>query len=175
MALTKKNLTYIDGYNIINSWPELKSIQSQSLELAREKLIDMMAEYACLSNEIVELVFDAYNSDGDRENISEKLGIKIVYTKKFQTADTYIEKMTNLYARRHNVKVVTDDGQVQSLAFERGASRITALELRNELMNMKHKIKRSKRKDFSTNFKDFPISDELKDLLDDIGDRLKDE
>lgn len=172
MALTKKNLTYIDGYNIINSWPELKALESQSLELSREKLIDMMAEYASLSNEKVEVVFDAYNSDRDRETFSEKMGIKIVFTKKFQTADTYIEKMTNLYARRHNVKVVTDDGQVQSLAFERGASRITALELRNELLNMKHKIKRSRKKEFLTNFKDFPISDKLKDLLDDMKKEL---
>lgn len=173
MALNKKNITYIDGYNIINSWPELKEIKNESLELSREKLIDIMAEYASLSNEEVEVVFDAYNLDYDREHIAKKMGIKIVYTKKFQTADTYIEKMTNKYARLNNVKVVTDDGQVQSLAFERGAIRITALELRNELVNMKSKIKRSKQKDFATNFKNFPISDDIKDLLDDIKKDLK--
>lgn len=50
MALTKKNITYVDGYNIINSWPELIHIKENSLELAREKLIDEMAEYASLSN-----------------------------------------------------------------------------------------------------------------------------
>ncbi|MDU2202013.1 MAG: NYN domain-containing protein, partial [Anaerococcus hydrogenalis] len=101
MALTKKNITYVDGYNIINSWPDLNHIKENSLELAREKLIDEMAEYASLSNEKVVVVFDAYNSDGEKENIFEKLGVEIVYTKKFQTADTYIEKMTNQYARRH--------------------------------------------------------------------------
>lgn len=173
MALTKRNITYVDGYNIINSWPELKDVSIDSLELARDKLIDEMAEYASLSNEEVELVFDAYNSDGEKEKISQKLGIRIVYTKKFQTADTYIEKMTNKYARRHNVKVVTDDGQVQSLAFERGASRITALELRNELNNMRAKIKRVKKKDFSTNFNKFPLSDDLLKVLEDIEKGLK--
>lgn len=59
MALTKKNITYVDGYNIINSWPELNHIKENSLELAREKLIDEMAEYASLSNEKLVVVFDA--------------------------------------------------------------------------------------------------------------------
>lgn len=173
MALTKKNITYVDGYNVINSWTELNHIKENSLELAREKLIDEMAEYASLSNEKVVVVFDAYNSDGEKENIFEKLGIKIVYTKKFQTADTYIEKMTNKYARRHNVKVVTDDGQIQSLAFERGASRITALELRNDLLNKRVKIKRNQKKDFSNNFKQFPLSEDVIKKLDDIKKDLE--
>ena len=171
MALTKKNITYVDGYNIINSWPELIRIKENSLELAREKLIDEMAEYASLSNENLVVVFDAYNSDGEKENIFEKLGIKIVYTKKFQTADTYIEKMTNKYARRHNVKVVTDDGQIQSLAFERGASRITALELRNDLLNKR--VKRNQKKDLLNNFKQFPLSEDVIKKLDDIKKDLE--
>ncbi|MFR2716840.1 MAG: NYN domain-containing protein [Anaerococcus obesiensis] len=172
MALTKKNITYVDGYNIINSWPELIHIKENSLELAREKLIDRDGRIRILSNEKLVVVFDAYNSDGE-ENIFEKLGIKIVYTKKFQTADTYIEKMTNKYARRHNVKVVTDDGQIQSLAFERGASRMTALELRNDLLNKRVKIKRNQKKDFSNNFKQFPLSDQIIKKLDDIKKDLE--
>ena len=32
-----KNI-FVDGYNVINSWPELKSIKEYSFEAARQKL-----------------------------------------------------------------------------------------------------------------------------------------
>jgi predicted RNA-binding protein with PIN domain len=173
MALTKRNILYVDGYNIINSWKELKDLQKESLELAREKLIDEMAEYASLSKEELVVVFDAYNRDSVKETYQEKLGILIVYTKKFQTADTFIEKEMNRLARRHNVTVCTDDAQVQSLAFERGASRITALELRHDLMSKRHKIVRKNRRDFNKNFDNFPLSDKVLEALEEIEKKIK--
>ncbi|MDD7462924.1 MAG: NYN domain-containing protein, partial [Peptoniphilaceae bacterium] len=39
MALSKRNILYVDGYNIINSWKKLKDLSRQSLEEARELLI----------------------------------------------------------------------------------------------------------------------------------------
>lgn len=172
MALSKRNILYVDGYNIINSWKKLKDLSRQSLEEARELLISEMAEYSSLSAEEVVLVFDAYRSDSVKETIEKRLGITIVYTKKFQTADTYIEKEMHRLARRHNVKVCTNDAQIQSLAFERGASRITALELYNDLSNKRLKIKRSNRKDFNNNFDKFPLSDDLLEKIDQIRDNL---
>lgn len=168
MALVKKNITYVDGYNVINKWPKLREASRESLETAREDLIEDLAEYSFLTGENMVIVFDAYNLDRLKETVIEKYGMKIVFTKRFQTADTYIEKELARIARRHNVKVVTDDGQVQNMALVNGASRITALELKTDLDILRSKIKRSKKVNFSENYDAYPISKALKAKLDEL-------
>ena len=168
MALVKKNITYVDGYNVINKWPKLREASRESLETAREDLIEDLAEYSFLTGEKMVIVFDAYNLDRLKETTIEKYGMKIVFTKRFQTADTYIEKELARIARRHNVKVVTDDGQVQNMALVNGASRITALELKTDLDILRSKIKRSKKVNFNENYDAYPISKALKAKLDEL-------
>ncbi|PKM79364.1 MAG: hypothetical protein CVU88_06160, partial [Firmicutes bacterium HGW-Firmicutes-13] len=38
----------VDGYNIINSWPDLKVLAEDNLEAARFKLIDRLSEFILL-------------------------------------------------------------------------------------------------------------------------------
>ena len=173
MALTKKNITFIDGYNVINKWSELKEISRIDLADARDKLIEEMAEYRSLSGEELVIVFDAYNLDRVKETIIEKYGMKIVFTKRFQTADTYIERELAKANRHHNIKVVTDDGAIQTQVTSKGASRVTALELRQDLNTMRGRIKRKRKEDFNQNFKTFPISDKLSDVIDKIKEDLE--
>ena len=168
MALVKKNITYVDGYNVINKWPKLREASRESLETAREDLIEDLAEYSFLTGEKMVIVFDAYNLDRLKETVIEKYGMKIVFTKRFQTADTYIEAELARIARRHNVKVVTDDGEVQNMALVNGASRITALELKTDLDILRSKIKRSKKVNFNENYDSYPISKALKAKLDEL-------
>lgn len=168
MALVKKNITYVDGYNVINKWPKLREASRESLETAREDLIEDLAEYSFLTGENMVIVFDAYNLDRLKETVIEKYGMKIVFTKRFQTADTYIEAELARIARRHNVKVVTDDGEVQNMALVKGASRITALELKTDLDILRSKIKRSKKVNFNENYDAYPISKALKAKLDEL-------
>ena len=172
MTSSRKNITIVDGYNVINAWSNLLEISTSSLEAARDKLIDEMAEYKSLSGEEIIIVFDAYNLDRPKETIIEKYGIKIVYTKRFQTADTYIEKQILKISHKHNLKVVTDDGQIQVLVTSKGASRVTANELRADIYNNQRKINRTRKKDFNRNFKSFPLSKEMIDKIDQIKDDL---
>lgn len=172
MALNRRNITIIDGYNVINSWPNLSDISRTSLETAREKLIDELAEYKSMSGEELVIVFDAYNLDRPKETISERFGMKIVYTKRFQTADTYIEKQILKIGRKHNLKVVTDDGQIQVLASNKGATRMTSTELKAEIFNNKRKINRKKKQDFNRNFNSFPLSKEMMEKIDQIKEDL---
>lgn len=175
MALTKRDITIIDGYNVINAWPKLKAIASQSLSSARDALIDDMAEYKSMSGEEVILVFDAYNLERPTETIEEKYGMKIIYTKRYQTADTYIESQILAIGRRHNLKVVTDDGQIQILAASKGATRVTAAELAADISNTNRRIKRKRKQDFNRNFQFFPLSNEMIDKIDKIKDDLTEE
>ncbi|MBM0046833.1 NYN domain-containing protein [Anaerococcus sp. DFU013_CI05] len=172
MALNRRNITIIDGYNVINAWPNLSDISKSSLESAREKLIDELAEYKSMSGEEIIIVFDAYNLDRPKETISEKFGMKIVYTKRFQTADTYIEKQILKISQKHNLKVVTDDGQIQILASNKGAVRMTSTELKSEIYNNRRKINRRKKQDFNRNFDSFPLSKEMIEKIDQIKNNL---
>lgn len=174
MVRTKRNITIIDGYNIINAWPELKDISKSSLEDARGALIDQMAEYKSLFGEELIIVFDAYNLDRPVETTEEKYGIKIVYTKRFQTADTYIEKQILKLAHKVRLKVITDDGQIQILASSKGAARVTSTELKADIFNANRKIKRAKRADFNRNFTSFPLSDELIEKIQMLEEGLED-
>lgn len=174
MALTKENITYIDGYNVINKWPRLKKASRENLQSARDDLIEDMAEYSFLTGEKLVIVFDAYNLDRLKETTIEKYGMKIVFTKRFQTADTFIESELARIGRRHNVKVVTDDGAVQNMALSKGASRITALELMTDLDSLRIKIKKRQKKSFSENYNAYPISKALKAKLDEIDLDLDD-
>ena len=168
MALVKKNITFVDGYNVINKWPKLKDIAKKSLQTARDNLVEDLAEYSYLTGEELVIVFDAYNLDRLKETSSIKYGMEIVFTKRFQTADTYIERELAKIARRHNVKVVTDDGAVQNLALSKGATRMTALELKHDLDSLRSKIKIRQKKSFSQNYDAYPISKALKAKLDEI-------
>ena len=174
MRKNKKDYLIVDGYNIINAWDELKNIAITDLEHAREKLIDAITEYAEFTGRLGIIVFDAYNLDRLKETSIEKYGMKIVFTKRFQTADTYIEAELARIARRHNVKVVTDDGQVQNMALVKGASRMTALELKTDLDILRSKIKKSKKVSFNENYDAYPISKALKAKLDELKIDLDD-
>ena len=172
MALVRRNITIVDGYNVINAWPNLSDISKSSLESARVKLIDELAEYKSMTGEEIIVVFDAYNLDRPKETISEKYGMKIVYTKRFQTADTYIEKQIIKIGRKHNLKVVTDDGQIQVLVSNKGATRMTSSELKAVIFNNRRKLHRKRKKDFSRNFDSFPLSKEMMEKIDQIKEDL---
>ena len=174
MVLVKKNITYVDGYNVINKWSKLREATRESLATARDNLIEDLAEYSFLTGEKLVIVFDAYNLDRLKETSIEKYGMKIVFTKRFQTADTYIEAELARIARRHNVKVVTDDGQVQNMALVKGAVRMTALELKTDLDILRSKIKKTKKASFNQNYDAYPISKALKAKLDELKIDLDD-
>ena len=134
MRRNKKDYLIVDGYNIINAWDELKEIAISDLEHAREKLIDAIIEYAEFTGRLGIIVFDAYN-------IEKRKNITIVYTKEYQTADSYIEKFIGSLSKYDDVKVATNDYAEQQIVLGKGASRITSRELKLDLENAKSKIR----------------------------------
>ncbi len=138
----KKTVCYIDGYNVINAWPELKREQNFDLTSARSKLNDYIQEYASYYNEEVTIVYDAYMTKSKRVK-SEKLhNLNIIYTKKNQTADSYIEKVVNELSKdiRITVKVVTSDWAIQRQIMGNGAVRMAPWELIDRYNKMKESL-----------------------------------
>ena len=89
---------FVDGYNVINSWPELKIIKDYSLDGARQKLIEMLQNYASYNGLKIFLVFDAHLLPKSLEK-KEKFGeyLVVVFTKEGETADSFIEKRVNIF------------------------------------------------------------------------------
>lgn len=145
-----KKVLIVDGYNILNAWQKYKPFLNLSFEHAREELIFDMGEFSKLENVKLFLVFDAYkiNFSSGRENIK---GINVIYTKKNETADQYIEKRMDEFGRKIFITVATDDSLIQKLAMQRGGSILTSKELLYRYENLKNKSKRYETKNRITN------------------------
>lgn len=135
-----KNI-FVDGYNVINSWPDLKENKDVSFEGARQNLIDKLHNYGIFKGCRIVLVFDAHKVQGSIENKEEvNKNIWVVFTKDGETADAYIERHVNELGRKHEVLVVTSDNLEQQTVFQRGAVRMSSIEFYNEVLKVEKKI-----------------------------------
>jgi predicted RNA-binding protein with PIN domain len=141
---------FVDGYNVINSWSELRVIKEYSLDAARQKLTDYLQSYATFNGCRIFIVFDAHMVSGSlqkKEKISDNL--TLVYTKEGETADIYIEKAVNNIGRKIEVCVVTSDSLEQQLAFQRGAVRMSSLEFYYEVKEVENRIRAKVQRKYS--------------------------
>ncbi|MDE7281844.1 MAG: NYN domain-containing protein, partial [Ruminiclostridium sp.] len=86
------------------------------------------------------LVFDAYKVKGNKGEVEQAGGISIVYTKEAETADTYIEKVSRVLAKKHKVRVATSDGLEQIIIFGNNAMRVSAAEFYSEVKEVEREI-----------------------------------
>lgn len=116
----------VDGYNIIFAWDELQHLAAQDIAAARGALIDILANYQGFRKCRVIVVFDAYKVKGNPGSVQTVHGIKVVYTKEAEAADTYIERATYELRRERRVRVATSDGPEQVIILGHGALRVSA-------------------------------------------------
>ena len=116
----------VDGYNIIFAWDELAALAAQDIAAARSALIDILANYQGFRKCRVIAVFDAYKVKGNPGSVQTVHGVKVVYTKEAETADTYIERATYELRRERRVRVATSDGPEQVIILGHGALRVSA-------------------------------------------------
>ncbi len=128
----------VDGYNIINAWPELSEMLKDNLEDARWKLIEILLNYQGYTKEKIILVFDAHLVKGSRETCERYDRIDVIFTKENESADHYIERFVHHYIdKSHKIRVATSDFLEQTIVLSKGAIRISAKELYLEIMNTK--------------------------------------
>ncbi|MBR0417844.1 MAG: NYN domain-containing protein [Erysipelotrichaceae bacterium] len=152
-----KELMYLlDGYNIMHA---MEDVPLNDLTMAREKVIDLVCDFAGYVAASCVLVFDAYLQDSYKVNVSERDNITIVYTKTRQTADMYIEAKAKELKDTYRLIVVTSDALEQLSIFSSDAFRLSSREFlaryHNMQKNMTHIEKVSNR----------PLQ-QLRDLLD---------
>ncbi len=129
---TKEHII-VDGYNVIFAWDELKGLAGQGLDLARHKLLDMLANYQGYTKCDLVVVFDAYKVPGGQGSRESSGAVHVAYTKEGETADMYIERLVNDIGKNETVRVVTSDRLVQLGAFRSGVLRTSSGEFRSEV------------------------------------------
>ncbi|WP_058300178.1 NYN domain-containing protein [Gorillibacterium timonense] len=159
-----KDYLIVDGYNVIGAWPELARLKDIRLEDARDRLIDILADYQAYSGMKIYLVFDAHQVPGVGGKY-EQSRLQVVYTKEKETADELIERLvSDLTGRRRLVYVATSDMTEQHVIFGRGAFRLPARELLSKVKESRKEVRmqleESKR---AGNTIDSKLSDELRE------------
>ena len=134
----------VDGYNVIHAWPALKSLMNESLEAARDKLIDRLAVYAQVSGAEVTVVFDAHRTTAMANAEEWNQGVRVIYTRKGHSADHAIERIA--YATQGGgdpLTVATSDRFQRDLVRGVGGAVISALELERRVIEAEKEMGRS--------------------------------
>lgn len=119
----------IDGYNMVGAWDNLRQLAQEDLGAAREVLCDTLIDYCGYVGRTLVLVFDAHHTEHS-ENITMLTRDgehQVVYTKRGQTADQYIERFVRTH-RGTDMCVASSDALIQIMIFAH-ATRISAREL----------------------------------------------
>ena len=132
----------VDGYNVIYSWQELRTLSEESMGDARDALITLLCNYQGFRGCDLILVFDAYRVPGNTREIETVGGISVVYTKEAETADSYIERVSHELAKNHRVRVVTSDGMEQIIILGNGALRVPVEAFYDEIAFTQEEIRR---------------------------------
>lgn len=137
----KKEVLFVDGYNMIGAWPELVRLKrADKMQDARDLLLHELSNYAKYEGVDVRVVFDAQFVPGIQHTY-EQYELSVIFTKEGETADSYIEREVgeeNLLLT--NVAVATSDLAEQWIVFQRGASRKSANELFKDIKRTKQAI-----------------------------------
>jgi len=127
----------VDGYNVLYAWPELAKLKEKGLEHARDRLVDILADYSGISGDRVLVVFDAHQVKGFGARYEEVNGVQVFYTREEETADAMIERLVGEMPRDGYTRVVTSDWDEQRIILGRGAYRMTPGELYRRVQRAK--------------------------------------
>lgn len=137
----KKELLYVDGYNMIGAWPDLAKLKKiDKMSDARDLLLHELSNYAKYEGIEIRIVFDAQLVPGVSKRY-DKYEVAVIFTNEGETADSYIEKAVgdeNLLLS--HVQVATSDLAEQWIIFQKGATRKSANELYKDVNTTKKKI-----------------------------------
>jgi len=141
----KRDYLLVDGYNIIFAWKELRELSEKSLDSARFRLLEILADYQGISQLNIIAVFDAHLVSGGLGSIEQRGGVQVVFTREAETADSYIERSAHLLAgparARTRVRVATSDILEQVIILGQGATRINALDLEREISEARREVR----------------------------------
>lgn len=112
----------IDGYNLIG-------IYHKDLEKQRNILIDSLIEYRKKKGHNMTVVFDGWKTGGAQENQSVIGGIRVIYSRLGEKADSVIKRIIS--TERPGWVVVTSDRDIAAYAWSSGSVPISSEDFLN--------------------------------------------
>lgn len=109
----------VDGHSVIFAWPDLARLHARRTALARESLIKHLRSYQDWTGVHVVVVFDGKGAQVSAS--ADPHDIQVFYSRKGQTADAIIERLTAKYAPRFDLTVATSDYLEEQTASAFGA------------------------------------------------------
>lgn len=88
------------------------------------------------------LVFDGYKVRGNPGTVMNYHNIHVIFTKEAETADQYIEKISQQIGRQYQVRVATSDKLEQVIILGKGCTRLSARDLKKEIEETNFEIKK---------------------------------
>ncbi len=135
-----RRVLIIDGYNVIFQWESLRELAKDDLSHARDRLMDLLANYVAFTKTEVTLVFDAYHVPNSQSRSYDRDGYHVVYTSQDETADAFIERKAHELGPSYSVRVVTSDRLIQVSALAAGVARMSAREFEEEILRISAEI-----------------------------------
>jgi small GTP-binding protein len=129
----EKPVLIVDGFNVIFAWPDLAALAQTDLEQARDRLMEILANYASFTRTETILVFDAYQVKGGKGERFDYHGVRVVYTRENETGDAYIERLLHDIGKNSQARVVTSDNLIQVSALRSGVIRQSTREFGEEI------------------------------------------
>jgi predicted RNA-binding protein with PIN domain len=108
----------IDGYNLLHAVGLAGRTPPGTLDRARTRLLDWLADAARDRNAVLRVVFDAA-ATSRRSTEEDHRGVRVLFATG-RTADELIEELVNADPRPDRLTVVSNDAQVQEAARRRG-------------------------------------------------------
>lgn len=138
----KKEYLIVDGYNMVFAWEGLREQAKTDIDGARERLLDILANYRGYRGCEMVVVFDSYRVKGGIGSKTKYNDLRIVYTKEGISADLYIETLLEEIGRNYRIRVATSDSMIQLSALRTGVLRVSAQELFREVESVNESIAR---------------------------------
>ena len=139
-SYARRSRLILDGYNVVFAWDDLNELSKKSLDLARTRLMDIMSDYSGFTGTGVVIVFDAYRSTDNTGKRFNHHGVDVVFTDSGQSADAYIEKLSQEIGKDESVKVVSSDTLVRTGVSRSGVMHMSSRSLREEVDRVGERI-----------------------------------
>ena len=150
----QKETVIVDGYNLIYAWPMLKALAADRMDLARERLQDLLSGWCGFTKNELVLVFDGYRNPGSPGSHTQVHNIRVAYTKDGETGDAYIERLVDEIGKNYRVRVVTSDNLIRLSALRSGVLRTSSgefvAEVEDVLCQIQELLKKSNENAHST-------------------------
>ena len=138
-----KDLLIIDGYNYIFYFYRAGRLRGADLEYLKDQLISDLSAYGSQKKCSITVVFDAKGGSSRLRSSETVDDVKVIHSRKGETADTVIEELVKKWSDQRRVSVVTSDYLQQKVFFGKNTTRKSSREFGLEINSVKENIRQA--------------------------------